>query len=509
MDTSPIYDVAIIGGGINGCGCAADAALRGLSVFLCEQGDIASQTSSRSSQLIHGGLRYLEHYDLALVKKALDEQQVLMNVAPHLVHPLPFVLPCDPTGRPQWLLQAGLFLYDHLSQANELPHRKHLYRQAHASYFIPLKETIQESFLFYDCKTNDARLTLVNALQAHQHQAHIATHTMLINAKIKGTHWELTLKSALKGTYIIQAKAVINAAGPWIQPVSDILQTSLQHHVSLVKGSHLVVHKLYEGEHAYLLQSPDQRIIFVIPFHGYSLIGTTDVPYEGDLNHLSMSPEEISYLANMIEHTFKKPINPADIITNWSGVRTLISPKNPASQAQAAALSRDYEIIFNHEPAPVVTIYGGKITTYRQLAQQAVDTLSAIFPNLASSKTQFTSLPGANFHQKTFAAYQQDARDRYHWVEEDILNHYLHTYGTLIDKILQNCHAMADLGLRFTPILYQKEVDYLIQHEWATCVEDILWRRTKLGLSIEAEDYRKLMGYLHSHSEANDKNTSI
>ncbi len=498
-----MYDVAIIGGGINGCGCAADASLRGLSVFLCEQGDIASQTSSRSSQFIHGGLRYLEHYDLTLVKKALDEQQILMNVAPHLVHPLPFVLPCDPNGRPQWLLQAGLFLYDHLSHTNELPHRKHLYRQEHETYFEPLNHSIKESFLFYDCITNDARLTLVNALQAQQHQAHIETHTTLIDAKIKNNCWELLLESAFKGTYTIQAKAVINAAGPWIQPVGALLQIPLEHHVSLVKGSHLVVHKLYEGDHAYLLQSPDQRIIFVIPYYGYSLVGTTDVPYDKDLKDVSIEPEEITYLSSILQHAFKKPLNPADVITSWSGVRTLISPKNPSSQAQASTLSRDYEIHFSHDPAPAVTIYGGKITTYRQLAQQAIDTLQIIFPNLSSSKTQYTRLPGSDFVQKTFLAYQRDIRERYHWLEEDILTHYLRTYGTLTNKILQNCHAMDDLGLKFTSILYQREVDYLIQHEWSTCLEDILWRRTKLGLCFDAEDDANLMNYLSNHSRLN------
>lgn len=491
MTTNATYDVAIIGGGINGCGCAAEAAMRGLSVFLCEQGDIASQTSSRSSQLIHGGLRYLEHYDIALVKKALNEQQILMDIAPHLVHPLPFILPCDPQGRSPWLLRAGLFLYDHLSNTNSLPNSQHLHRHDHAPYFIPLATDINDGFLFYDCQTNDARLTLTNALQAHHHHAVISNYTTLLHAHFDHGYWQLTLSSDVKGTYTIQAKTLINAAGPWIASVSALLGAALHHSLQLVKGSHLVVHRLYEGQHAYLLQHTDQRVIFVIPYYGYSLIGTTDVPYQGDLKEVSITPEEIAYLSSVIEHHFQKPIDPANIITSWSGVRTLLTSSD-TDKTKASALSRDYALSYDNEPAPIVTIYGGKITTHRQLAVETIDLLKTIFPDLPASQSHLTPLPGAPVHGQSFVSYQQATREKYHWLAPEILTHYLETYGTLTDTLLQHCHEPNDLGEAYTPILYEVEVDYLIQNEWVKCAEDLLWRRTKFGLAINEDAQVKL-----------------
>jgi len=487
-----LYDVAIIGGGINGCGCAADAALRGLSVLLCEQDDLASKTSSSSSKLIHGGLRYLEHYDIAMVKKALDEQQILMNIAPHLVHPLPFVLPHDDHGRPMWLLRTGLFLYDHLSHINTLPDSRSIQRQANTNYFEPLLSTLKDGYLFYDCKTDDARLTLCNALQAKEHGASIRPQTTLIKAHVVDEHWQLTLQTKTDETYNVKAKALINAAGPWIESVSQRLNNPMKHDLSLVKGSHIVVHKLYEGDHAYLLQHHDKRVIFVIPYHGYTMIGTTDVPYQDTLDHIAITPDEIQYLSDLVQHYFNQPIQKSNIIASWSGVRPLLSN----GKQDASALSRDYVLHYVNTPAPVMTIYGGKITTYRQLASQAIDSFQAIFPHLKPTSSKNTPLPGATHHQMSFKAYQQHAYEKYHWLDTAVLDHYLSTYGTRTNILLSNCHAPADLGIAFTDILHQAEVDYLIREEWASRVDDILWRRTKLGLSFDPSRYQILADYI-------------
>ncbi|MDP3562682.1 MAG: glycerol-3-phosphate dehydrogenase [Legionellaceae bacterium] len=487
-----LYDLVVIGGGINGCGCAADAALRGLSVYLCEQGDIASQTSSNSSKLIHGGLRYLEHHDLAMVKKALDEQQILLDIAPHLVHPIPFVLPHDQHGRPMWLLRTGLFLYDHLSHTNTLPNSKSINRKKYPEYFTPLLAKLKDGFIFYDCKTDDARLTLINALQAKQHGATIASQTALVEAKIENGLWELKLQPKSGDSYVIQSKSIINASGPWLESVSQLLQIPLEHNIALIKGSHVVVHKLYDGEHAYLLQHEDKRIVFVVPYYGHSMIGTTDVVYGGNLENLTIDPNEINYLSELLLHYFNKPLKKADIITTWSGVRPLLSAK----EKKAAELSRDYSIHYSATPAPAVTIYGGKITTYRQLAAQAIDQLKTIFPELPESNSNKTALPGAAFQNMNFNAYKQYAYDKYHWMEQSVLKHYIETYGTLTENVLANCHQISDLGIAFTSTLYQIEVDYLMREEWAREVDDVLWRRTKLGLAFDKESYDKLAKYM-------------
>ncbi len=487
-----VFDLAIIGGGINGCGCAADAVARGLSVVLCEQDDLASQTSSNSSKLIHGGLRYLEYFDFKLVKKALDEQQTLLQIAPHLVHPQRFILPFRKKTRPLWLLKTGLFIYDHLSRINALPNSQLIRRKTTLDYFQPLQEQFNKGFSFYDCTTDDARLTIANAIQAAEHGASILTKTRLVKAEIRHHGWQLTLQSTTQGLFQINAKAVINATGPWVSAVSELLQIPLQHHMSLVKGSHIVVPKLYEGEHAYMLQHEDKRIVFIIPYHGYTMIGTTDVDYQGALDAVHIDQQEISYLCDLSNYYFKKQITPNDIVYNWSGIRPLLS----AIGKKASALSRDYCVRFTQQPAPSLTIYGGKITTYRQLAQQALDALAPVFPNLPPSNTQNMPLPGAIFQNKPLPEYFEYAHQCYHWLDKPLLTHYLENYGTRTDCILANCTKMADLGIRFSAMLYQCEVDYLVHQEWAVTNADILWRRTKLGFNMDADEQTHLSGYL-------------
>jgi glycerol-3-phosphate dehydrogenase len=474
----PVYDVTIIGGGINGCGCAADAALRGLSVALCEQGDIASQTSSKSSKLIHGGLRYLEHFEFSLVRKALKERQTLLDIAPHLVHPLPFFIPYQRDRRPLWLLRAGLFLYDHLSAKNKLPRTKILHRQSGRSEFEVLHSSINQGMFFYDGITNDARLTITNALQAKDHGAHIHTYTTLMDAQVIHGIWHLSLQRQNGQILQLKSKTLINTTGPWVQEVNKRLHIPITQSLALVKGSHIVVPALYEGEHAYLLQNNDQRIIFAIPYHGHTLVGTTDVPFSGSLDKVTIEDDEVDYLCAVINHFFKCPINKEQIITTWSGVRPLIASEGKSP----STLSRDYMLHQTDHPAPAVTVYGGKITTYRQLAQDTIDTLKPYFPDLKPSVTALTKLPGAATASRTYLDYLVDAHERYHWLDPKTLKRYLNTYGTLTDTVLEGCHQQRDLGCCFMPTLYQNEVNYLIQKEWARTSEDILWRRTNLGL---------------------------
>lgn len=487
-----VFDVAIIGGGINGCGCAADAALRGLSVVLLEQDDLASKTSSKSTGLIHGGLRYLEQLDFGLVKKALDERQILLHIAPHLVHPLPFVLPYQSSSRPFWLLRSGLFVYDHLSLKNHLPSSKTLTRLHDLTYFKSLNNLINKGLLYYDCATDDARLTIENALLAKLHGATILTHTSLLEGVVRDNLWHLKLSSKDMGVKYVRAKAVINTAGPWVNKVNQQLHLDERHTITLVKGSHIVVPKLYEGQHAYLLQHVDKRIIFTIPYHGQTLIGTTDVAYTGALEYLSISSEEIDYLLSITQYYFKKRIYKSEIITSWSGVRPLVTSqgKNPTT------LSRDYQIDFSNTKAPAVSVFGGKITTYRRLAVDALNKLSMVFKNLPPSCTASTPLPGAMIGDLDFVHYQALAQQHYSWLDKAILEHYLHRYGTRTEHLLSGHNSMSSLGMQFSPILFQAEVDFLVETEWARTADDILWRRTKCGLSIDEAMKNKLENYL-------------
>lgn len=490
-----VFDVVIIGGGINGCGCAADAALRGLSVLLVEQDDLASKTSSSSSKLIHGGLRYLEYFDFKLVKKALNERQMLLKLAPHLVHPLPIVLPHNKNMRPAWLLRLGLYLYDHLSRTNKLPSSKLIRRSSQSSWFSPLIKSLNKGFLFYDCLTDDSRLTLTNALQAKESGAIILTQTALIDAHKKDGLWHLNLQTNTASPFQVLAKTVINAAGPWVEPVNKLLNIPMQHTLSLIKGSHVVVHKLYDGEHAYLLQHDDQRVIFVIPYHGHTMIGTTDVSFVGKLDDISIEKTEIDYLFELIGRYFNKQLHQSDIINSWSGVRPLLS----ATGKNASALSRDYSFHCSSHPLPAsITIYGGKITTYRQLATEVIDQLRAVFPQLPDSTTQTNPLPGTLLGTMHFDEYQHHAKEKYHWLDENILIRYLNSYGTRTELILSKCKNMNDLGRCFGDTLFDVEVKYLLRKEWAKTSDDILWRRTKLGLRIDAEHQDALKKYLEA-----------
>lgn len=491
-----LFDVAIVGGGINGCGIAADAALRGLSVLLIEKDDIASKTSSSSSKLIHGGLRYLEQYDFSLVKKALSERQTLLNLAPHLIRPQLFILPYQPDLRALWFLRTGLFLYDHLNKANTLPHTCFIWRKKTPSYFLPLNPSFNKGFTFYDCITDDARLTLANAQQAALHKATILTRTTLVKAWSSENIWNITVQNQ-STVNILQAKVLINASGPWVNQINTNIAMPAYKNLTLVKGSHIVINPLYQGEQAYFLQNKDKRIIFIIPYFQHTLIGTTDIAYSGNLENIHIDQIEIDYFAKILKDYFNYNLKPSDIKHSWSGVRPLLAQDHTLPQT----LSRDYSYQFTAAPAPFLCIYGGKITTYRQLAMEVINQLQPLFPHLPSSLTDRIKLPGA----EGYLDYQALAYKRYDWLDPKILTRMLNTYGTHCEAILQDCHKLSDLGQNFNHGLYEKEVRYLIEHEWAQTVEDILWRRTKLGLFLNKDEKQRLALFLASNNPSFDR----
>ena len=495
--TDIIYDVFVVGGGINGVGIANDAVGRGLSVVLCEMNDLASATSSASSKLIHGGLRYLEYYQFGLVRKALAEREVLLNNAPHIISPLMFCLPHQPHLRPAWLIRAGLFLYDNLSRENTLPRSQGIRFNADS----PLKNDINKGFEYADAWVDDARLTVLNAIAASEHGASILTQTKLIAAQSSDNIWRLTLLDNVSGqTFEVKSKSLVNAAGPWIDNITEQIEQEYHQHIRLVKGSHIVVPRIYEGEQAYILQNTDQRIVFVLPFEqDYSLIGTTDIDYQGDPQQVAITPAEIDYLVNITNGYFKHQICRQSIVHTFSGVRPLLDEQ----VSDAKAVTRDYAItltqkseLSQQEHAPLVTVYGGKITTYRLLAEAAVNKLSSIFPAMSAPWTKHTPLPGGDFSCRE--ALLARLAKAFPWLPLAIRQRYVKSYGTRCLVILANCHALEDLGEHFGAGLYQKELCYLVQHEWAKHLDDVIWRRTKLGLRLNAKQKEKINHYMRT-----------
>jgi len=486
MDNKMI-DIFIIGGGINGAGIAADAAGRGLSVTLCEQNDLASATSSWSSKLIHGGLRYLEYYEFSLVRKALKEREILLRKAPHLIRPLRFIMPHDSRLRPAWMIRAGLFLYDHLSRQTLLPKSKSLNLQQHPAG-EPLKGDYKKGFIYSDCQVDDSRLVILNAQAAKQAGATILTRWKCVQAKRQQNHWEISLEhQPSKQQQTILARALVNAAGPWVEQVlKTIINIPSKSSIVLVQGSHIVVPKLYSGHYAYILQNIDKRIVFVIPYHDkFSLIGTTEVSYQGDPGDATISEDEISYLCDIIKRYFHQPISKQDIVWQFSGVRPLHSEEaeNPSD------MSRDYVLELNddNENALLLSVFGGKMTTYRVLSEHAMSLLKPFFPNCGNAWTQNAPLPGGDIKEANFHKFYLELQRQYPWLPTDIAKRYAHNYGRLVEKILHDCHQLEDLGKDYGKGLYQREIDYLIAHEWAQTAEDIIWRRTKLGIELSTE----------------------
>lgn len=487
-------DLLVIGGGVNGTGVANDAAGRGLKVLLCEQTDLAAATSSNSSKLIHGGLRYLEHYEFRLVREALAEREVLLKNAPHIMWPLTFRLPHQAHLRPVWMIRLGLFLYDNLAKREKL----HGSRKITFGADSPLNPIIKVGFEYADGWVDDARLVILNALAAQNKGAQIRTQTRCIRAERKQGVWLATLRDETTAAqYTVTAKAIVNAAGPWVsQLFSDALTEPSPQHIRLVKGSHIIVPRLHDQPQAYILQNADKRIVFVIPYeNAFSLIGTTDVEYHGDPRNVAIDNDEINYLLAISNQYFKKQLTATDIVHSYSGVRPLLDDES----ATAQSVTRDYkiEISANQNTLPLLSVFGGKITTYRKLAEAVVDKLQPYFPALGPCLTAREPLPGGDFSDDKLLLAQ--IQQRFPWLEASLCQRFVRTYGTLTLQLLAGKNDVKELGQRFAEGLWQAEVDYLVQHEWATTADDILWRRTKLGLTCSSAEKNKLSAYLNAH----------
>ena len=492
-------DVLIVGGGVNGAGIARDAAGRGLSVVLCEQHDLGAHTSSASTKLIHGGLRYLEQYEFGLVRKALIEREVLLRAAPHIMWPLRFVMPHDAGQRPAWMIRAGLFLYDRLARRQILPGSSSVALRQHAAG-APLKADFTRGFVYSDGWVDDARLVVLNALDASERGARIYTHTACVGAQRTpdGRRWQATLRGADGVEIGVTAGALVNAAGPWAtQFLRQAAHQASAKSVRLIKGSHIVVPRLFDHPYAYIFQHPDGRIVFAIPYEqDFTLIGTTDIEYHGDIAEVRITQDEIDYLCALVSRYFKRPVQPSDVVWTYSGVRPLVEDEASA----ASEVTRDYQLDVERgdDPAgaPLLSIFGGKITTFRKLAEEAVDLLTPLLSPLLGQRgaawTAGQCLPGgdlfgalpANRSVTDYDSYVSTTRQRYAWLPAALVARYVRAYGSRIHLLLTRRSDVADMGAEVLPGLYAAEIDYLMQHEWARCAADILWRRSKLGLHL-------------------------
>ena len=483
-----VFDLAIIGGGINGAGIARDAAGRGLSVLLLEQGDLAGATSSASSKLIHGGLRYLEQGAFRLVRESLREREVVLRAAPHIVWPLRFVLPWRSGGRPWWMLRAGLFLYDHLGGRRLLP-------PARAVDFRidptgePLREDLRHGFEYSDCWTDDARLVVLTARDAADKGADIRVRTRCEAARERDGLWALTLQGGGEE----RARVLVNAAGPFVSRVlSGVVGQNAPARIRMVKGSHIVTRRLYGHDRCYILQNADGRVCFVIPWQDdFTLIGTTDRDFDGDPAHVSIDAGEIDYLRAAVGAWFRRPVTPADVVWSYAGVR----PLRDDGTAAAQEATRDYVLELTGSP-PVLSVFGGKITTFRRLAEAALDRLAPYFPGLGPRWTAGASLPGGDFPWDGFTALRDDLARRYPFLPLATVTRLARAHGTRAALVLGDARALGDLGIAFGAGLTEREVDFLVREEWARTAEDVLWRRGKLGLRMPPEGVSALAGFL-------------
>lgn len=500
-----VVDLLIVGGGVNGAGIARDAAGRGLSVLLCEQDDLAQGTSSRSGKLVHGGLRYLEYYEFRLVREALIEREVLLRAAPHIIWPMRFVLPHSPEQRPVWLLRLGLLLYDHLGGRKRLPPTRALDLRR-APEGRPLREGFRKAFEYSDCWVDDARLVVLNALDARRLGARISTRSAVVGAKRQDGLWQVEIEDRRSGRrQTIAARCLVNAAGPWVEHVLGRVEgVRSRRRIRLVKGSHLVTRKFWEGEQAYLLQNIDKRVIFVNPYEGdLALIGTTDIAVEGEPEDAAIEEREIDYLLDVLARYFKAPPTRADVRHKFSGVRPLYddSAENPS------AVTRDY--IFDVDPKlpqtaqpPVLSVFGGKITTYRKLAEHALEKLRAFFPDMKPAWTAGATLPGGEMPDADFEAWFANFRKDRPWLPEELARHYGRLYGTRASALLRDARSAADLGRHFGGRLYEREARFLMSEEWAETAEDMLERRTKHGLHLSPAERGAFAAWLEREQVA-------
>ncbi|MEO3690654.1 glycerol-3-phosphate dehydrogenase [Roseateles paludis] len=499
-----LFDAFVVGGGINGVGVARDLAGRGLRVLLCEQHDLASHTSSASSKLIHGGLRYLEHYEFRLVAKALGEREVLLKSAPHLMRSLRFVMPHDERMRPAWMIRAGLFLYDHLAKREWLPGTERLKLRKHPTG-APLQARLTTGFAYSDGWVDDARLVVACAQDAVARGSRVLTRTACVDARRVGEHWQARLRDAAGQEQLVQARALVNAAGPWAaQFLAEHVKQGEPERRSLrlVKGSHIVVPQCFTHDHAYIFQNPDGRILFAIPYEGrFTLIGTTDVEHHGPIGHVRISDEEIAYLCTQASRYFATPVTPDQVLWTYAGVRPLLDDEH----GNPAEVTRDYRLELDapEAQAPLLNLWGGKLTTFRRLAEDAADLLAPRLGNTQGAWTRGALLPGGDLSAWIGAPRQPDA-DFERFVgalttqhpehPPALLRRWAHAYGSAIATLLA-----APLGEEVAPGVYEGELAYLRDHEWARSGEDVLWRRSKLGLHLSEAERARVVAWVAGH----------
>jgi glycerol-3-phosphate dehydrogenase len=505
-------DVLVVGGGINGAGIARDLAGRGWQVLLAEQDDLAAHTSSASTKLIHGGLRYLEYNEFSLVRKALQEREVLLKSAPHIMWPLRFVLPHDPTMRPAWLIRIGLFLYDHLARREVLPgsHGVNLRTDAVGA---PLRERYTQGFIYSDGWVDDARLVMLNAIDARDHGATVLTRTRCSSARRDANGWTATLVDAQGREHTVRARALVNAAGPWAERfLRDVARPAgtealATKSLRLVKGSHIVVPRCFEHDHAYIFQNPDKRIIFAIPYErDFTLIGTTDQELHGDPRGAAIGTDEVAYLCEQASRYFTKPITPADVVWTYSGVRPLLDD----ASGDPSAVTRDYLLETQADGgAPLLTVWGGKITTFRKLAEDAATEVGRLLGDARATWTAPASLPGGDLREWIGAPQRPDTdferfvtllRTRHGWLPAEVARRLARAYGARVARVLKQAQQLSDLGAQVAPGLYEAELHYLQREEWAHTADDVLWRRSKLGLHLTEAQRAAVADWMETHA---------
>ncbi|MEO8303725.1 MAG: glycerol-3-phosphate dehydrogenase [Betaproteobacteria bacterium] len=489
--SEPQYDLVVVGAGINGAGIARDATGRGLRVLLVERGDLASATSQWSTKLIHGGLRYLEQYEFRLVREALAEREIVLRQAPHIVEPLAFVLPHEPHLRPAWMLRAGLFLYDHLGRRDTLPGSFGV-DLSQTKWGAGLKAQFHKGFVYSDARVDDARLVVFNVMDAHLRGADVRVRTRMVEARRErttaGSSWRIALEADGAGAVEVTAKAIVNATGPWVKDVRDAINGKPSAEgVRHIKGSHIIVPRVHDEDHAYILQNADHRIVFVIPYQGrYSLIGTTDIPVE-DFEAPRITPDEIDYLLHLANTYLAHPLTRADIVWSYSGVRPLYDD----GASDPSEITRDYVFKLDKGDdagAPALSVFGGKITTYRKLAEHALDQLAPFVRAMKPKWTERATLPGGDLPAGGLPAWIAELGRRYPALPAPLLSGLARRHGTRALAILGEARAPADLGEDFGHGLTAVEVDYLVGNEWARTGDDVLWRRTKCGIGMTPDE---------------------
>jgi glycerol-3-phosphate dehydrogenase len=485
-----MVDILVIGGGVNGAGIARDAAGRGYSVLLCEKSDLASATSSASTKLVHGGLRYLEHYEFRLVREALTERETLLRAAPHIIWPLRFVLPHHRGLRPRWMLRAGLFLYDHLGGREILPPTEGFSLKGDPRG-APLKSAFEKAFEYSDCWVEDSRLVVLNAIDARERGAEILTRAEVKTVRRDGECFEAEI--ALSGSAVrhVRARALVNAAGPWVDNVlrNVVRLNAPRFALRLVKGSHIIIDRLFDGEHAYIFQNADGRIIFAIPYEQkFTLIGTTDLPYEGDPAKVEIDQSEIDYLCAAASEYFLRTVTPDMVRSTYSGVRPL---HDDASDKDASAVTRDYVFDLAGSP-PVLSVYGGKITTYRRLAEHALEKLGEAIGERGSAWTANAPLPGGDIQDADFDRFLAEFSREFGWLEPFARRRIARAYGVRARRMLGDARSLTDLGAQYGGGLSDREIDYLKRDEFAASADDILWRRSKLALHMTSTQQARL-----------------